>query len=617
MNNLKMLWKMMEGNRALYIAAIIAVIFATIFSYVSPLIIRVTIDSIIGDKPLEIHPLLVSFISWLGGTELLRHHLWLMAVGLVFCTLIEGYFMYLKGKWSADTSENIARNLRDHLYDHLQRLPFSYHSKAETGDLIQRCTSDVETIRRFLSVQFIEVGRAIIMLAMVIPIMLAMDLKMTLVTLAFMPLIILFAVIFFIKIKNAFQDSDESEAELTTVLQENLTGIRVVRAFARQDFEISKFDTKNIKFRDLTYHLIVLLAYYWAISDFICMLQIVLVLVAGAYWASIGVISLGTLVVFITYLGKLLWPIRQMGRILTDMGKALVSINRVKEILVEPIELGTGINAAGKNRLNGNIAFENITFGYDPQTPVLKNISFSVKAGQTLALLGPTGSGKTTLISLLPRLYDYQHGSILIDGKELSSYDRYWLRKQIGIVMQEPFLFSKSIRDNIRLGRGNADETDVFDAARIASIHDVIQGFNHGYDTVVGERGVTLSGGQKQRVAIARAIIQEPAILIFDDSLSAVDTETEMKIQQALFNRQGKSTTIIISHRITTVAKADLILVLKNGEIIQQGNHETLIDEDGLYRRVWMMQSAYTDDSDYGKKEKNEVIINQKLPLYV
>ncbi|OQY29873.1 MAG: ABC transporter [Candidatus Cloacimonetes bacterium 4572_55] len=591
----------MKGNRATYGAAVGAIGLAALFSFIAPLVIRITIDSIISDAPVDAPLFVIHVIEWMGGRSWISQNLWTIFGFLAVASILQGLFTYLKGRWAAQSSEATARHLRDQLYNHLQHLPFSYHSKAATGDLIQRCTSDVETVRRFLSVQFVGVGRAVIMLSLVVPIMLSLNVQMTFISLALLPIIIAFAIIFFMKVKAAFQLSDESEGELSIVLQENLTGIRVVRAFARQEHEIEKFDRKNKKYRDLTYRLLQLLAWYWSISDVLCLSQIGLVLTIGSLWATNGVISLGTLVVFMTYSGMLMWPVRQMGRILTDMGKTIVSLERIGAILDEPIE-GANDTVAPKRlpHTRGDIEVKQMTFSYISGTPVLKNINFQAKAGQTVAVMGPTGSGKSTLVNLLPRLYDYEKGSISLDGHPLSQLDRKWLREQIGIVLQEPFLYSKTVRENIRLGQSQAEDDRVYEAARIASIHDAILNFDKGYKTVVGERGVTLSGGQKQRVAIARAIIKNAPILIFDDSLSAVDTETEVKIQQALKKRRGRSTTFIIAHRLTTVMEADLILVLDNGEITQSGTHDELVAQNGLYRRVWNIQNSL--ESDFQKE---------------
>jgi ATP-binding cassette subfamily B protein len=591
---LKLLWGYMKGNRLLYVGAILSIGLATMFTFISPLIIRVTIDSIIGDRPMDVPMWLQSIVNYFGGKTVLVKNIWICGIAIVLLAIGNGFFTYLKGKWSAVASESIAKNIRESLYRHLQHVPYDYHVKAETGDLIQRCTSDVDTIRSFLAVQFVEIGRAIFMLVMALSIMLSLNVRLTLVSMAVIPIIFSYAYLFFLKVQKAFKESDEAEGRMSTVLQENLTGVRVVRAFARQNYEIEKFDIKNAEFRDFTYKLLKLLAWYWSISDLLCMIQICSVLVFGSYLATKNMITLGTLVVFTTYEGMLLWPVRQMGRILTDLGKTTVSLQRIKDILDVDIEEVVGIQP--KDNIQGDIEFDNVSFGYEENRLILKNISFKVKKGQTVAILGPTGSGKSTLVHLLPRLYDVKSGTIKIDNIDINKFNKKWLRQNIGIVLQEPFLFSKTIKDNISIAQTQAEEAEVFEATRIASIHDVIEGFEKGYETLVGERGVTLSGGQKQRIAIARTIIKKSPILIFDDSLSAVDTETDTAIRKALKERNMNTTTFIISHRVTTLSEADFIIVLDKGEIVQLGTHEQLIGENGLYQRIWNIQNELEEE---------------------
>lgn len=593
-----MLWDYMRGNRLKYFGAIISTGISTGLSLVPPLVIKNTIDSIIGEKPLEAPLWVINTVEKIGGRSVLAKNIWICGIVLVAVTLINGIFQYTKGKWCAEASESIARNMRDGLYDHLQNLPYDYYVKTETGDLLQRCTSDVETVRRFLAVQFVEMGRAIFMLAMSIAIMLSLNLKMTLVSMIVVPVIFSLAVIFFSRIKKMFKESDEAESRMSITLQENLTGVRVVKAFGRQAFESDKFDKKSREFRELTYKLINLLAWYWAASDGLVMLQVGILLTVGVFWAVNGTISLGTLVVFTSYESMLLWPVRQMGRILTDMGKASVSLGRIYEILEKPLE-GEGEKLA-KPDIKGNIEFKNVVFGYEDGKPVLDHVSFKVKQGQTVAILGPTGSGKSSLVQLMQRLYDYDEGSITIDGVELKSIDRKWIRKNVGIVLQEPFLYSKTIKENIALAKEDAKDDEIFKAAYIASIHDVIEEFEDGYETAVGERGVTLSGGQKQRVAIARTIVPDSPVLIFDDSLSAVDTETDTEIRKKLKQRRKNVTTFIISHRIATVSEADMIIVLEHGKLVQMGTHQELISKPGLYRRVWAIQNSLEKDLELG-----------------
>lgn len=589
MKGLKSIFKFMKGSKFIYVLSILSIILATFFTILGPLLIRFTIDSIIGNVPID-KEIPLKFVNFLGGRDYLKNNIWIIGLILIGLTALRGLFLYLKNTLSSKAAENTAKNIREKMYDHIQRLPYEYHVNADTGDLIQRCSSDVDTIRRFLAVQLVEIGGAIFTLVSVSYVMFNLNVKLSFVSMALIPFIFIFAFVFFTKIKKVFLQVDESEGELSTVLQENLTGIRVVKAFARQDFEIKKFDEKNKNFRDSIYKLTRLMAWYWSISDFICMFQIGAVVVIGSMLAAKGELSLGTLTVFITYEGMLLWPVRQMGRILTDMGKSIVAVTRIEEILHEPIEIAEENHE--KPTIYGNVSFKDVYFEYENGKPILNGISFDVDVGETIAILGPTGSGKSSLVHLLPRLYDYNMGSIKIDGIELKDIDKKWIRKNVGLVLQEPFLFAKTVKDNIKIANSKIEDRKVYEAAEIASIHEDILSFDKGYDTPVGERGVSLSGGQKQRIAIARTIINECPIVVFDDSLSAVDTETDVAIREALNNRKNKSTTFIISHRISTVKEADKIIVLDKGRIVQKGTHESLIKEEGLYKRVYNIQNS-------------------------
>ena len=600
MKNLKLLFKFMKGKKLLYLGSILSIGIATVFTLLNPLVLRIAIDNIIGGQEFEAAPWLIQIINIFGGRKFFLESLWILAFILVIFTSLRGLFLYFKGKWAAVAAESVAKNMRETLYDHLQHLPFSYHGRFETGDLIQRCTSDLETIRRFLAVQLVEIGRAIFMVAIIAYVLFSLNVKLALISMAVVPLVLIFAIVFFMKIKKAFKLSDEAEAEMSTVLQENLTGVRVVRAFTKQSYEVEKFDKKNVKHRDLTFRLISLLAWYWGISDLICMLQIGAVLVFGSYWAATGTITLGTLVVFTTYEGMLLWPVRQMGRILTDMGKMFVSLERIGEILDEKKE---DLNEKGfSEKIKGEIEFEDVCFSYEEDEEILKNISFKAKAGETVAILGSTGSGKSTLLYLLAGLYDYEKGSIKIDGKEITDYNKKSLRSQLGLVLQEPFLFARSMKDNIGIAVSDASDSTIFEAARTAAIHDVILNFDNEYETFVGERGVSLSGGQKQRVAIARTLVKKPPVLLFDDSLSAVDTETDAAIRKELKEVNEDITTIIISHRVTTLAEADKILVMEDGKIVQEGKHQELIKKDGMYKKVWKIQNSFGSEVGFEKE---------------
>lgn len=586
----KLLWQVSAGYRLIFSGAIVAMAVGYIFMFGVPLLARLAID-VITD------PGAVSMPAWLSAiaptVDIASNNLptlMFAAFLTVLLTAITGIFLYFRGRLVAVASEGIIRQLRDRIYSHLEHLPSRYHDKADTGDLVQRCSSDMETVRVFLAGQVIEISRAILMLIIVLPVLFSLDPDMAWVSLVTMPVLLVFAVIFFQRVKSLFLEVDESEARMTTVLQENLTGIRVVRAFARQQFEIDKFAERNLEFRDQNNRLIKILGVYYGLSDLICLGQICLLLVVGAHWVVDGSLTVGTLFAFLTYESMIIWPIRHMGRVLTDSGKAIVSMGRLSEVLFEPIE--SQHETEPSRSLRGDIKFTNLSFGYEPDKPVLNGINLDVKAGQTLAILGAPGSGKSTIAQLLMRLYDYEQGSIELDGHELSNLKRKYVRAQISIVLQEAFLYSASIGDNLRVGRINASPDEIKQAATDADIHESILRFPRGYDSMVGERGVTLSGGQRQRLALARALLKQPPILILDDALSAVDTDTEATILRALKERREGHTTVIVAHRLSTVMHADQIIVLESGKISQQGNHATLSQQPGIYAQLCAIQGA-------------------------
>lgn len=584
----KNLWALTRDQRLRYFAAIAVMGLASLCLFGSPLVAKYVLDVIDGEDMAKGIAGLTDLAMAIDPEEPLLAYLIVSALSIVLVTAIGGFFLYLRGRWAAIASESIIRRLRDRLYSHLHHLPVSFHDSTDTGDLVQRCSSDVETIRVFLSSDIVEIGRAIILILTVIPILFWLHADLAYISLMLLPLIFVFAYWFFARVKRVFQITDESEAAMTAVLQENLTGIRVVRAFARQAFEIGRFGERNAEFRDNNYRLVRLMGFYWATGDLIALTQVGLVIYFGSLWFMQGSVTMGTLFAFILYENMIIWPIRQLGRVLTDSGKAVVSLVRVNEILDSPEE--TRAEPPGQGRADGRIHIENLTFGYDPDKPVLEDISVSIAAGETLAIVGPPGCGKSTLIRLLLRLYEYEKGSIRLDGRELNTLNRKYVRSQIGVVLQDPFLYSRSIEANLRVGRKDADADAILDAARDASIHEAIVEFTEGYDAMVGERGVTLSGGQRQRLALARALLKDPPILVLDDALSAVDTGTERRILEALEQRKGRHTTLVISHRLSSVIHADRIMVLERGRIVQLGNHEELLRADGPYRRLCEIQ---------------------------
>jgi ATP-binding cassette, subfamily B, bacterial len=573
------IWQLMAGFRALYVWANLSLGIAAIARTGSYLLIGTFVDEVLGEQG-----------------ELSR--LPLMALGFIALAVMQGATTFLSGKLAAETSEGVVRRLRNYLFDHIQRLSFTYHDQTPTGELIQRSTSDVDAIRRFFSEQAIGVGRIVLLFLVNFAALLSLNVQLALLSVIVVPLVVVTSYFFFRRVSKAYEAFQEQDAVLSTTLQENLTGVRVVKAFARQEFEKKKFEGDNWEKFVRGKHLLTMHALFWPLSDILCGAQMLAGYTIGALMAIEGVISIGDYLAYVGLLLWIIWPMRNLGRFIVQMSTGLVSFGRVRDVIREdrePVDEGTHVPAGG---LDGEVVFDGVCFGYEGDERVLQDVTFRAEPGQAIALLGPTGSGKTSLVNLLPRFYEYSHGSLKLDGVELTAYPRHVLRQQIGIVEQEPFLFSRSIRENISYGvEREVTDDEVVAAAQAAAIHDTILTFPDGYDTLVGEKGVTLSGGQKQRVAIARTLLKDPCMLILDDSTSSVDTETEAEIRAALDNLMQGRTTFIIAHRIQSVMNADLILVLDHGRIVQRGTHEELlVDEAGIYRRIFDMQARVEEE---------------------
>ena len=572
------LWRLMTGFRLAYLGATVSLGIAAASRTAVYLLLRYFVDDVLGDETRS------GALPFIG-------------LGFVGLALVQGGFTFVSGKLAAGTAEGIALRMRNYLFDHIQRLTFAYHDSTQTGELIQRCTSDVDAIRRFFADQAIGVGRVVLLFAINLGAILSLNRQLALLSIVVVPLIVATSAFFFRMIARAYEAVQAQEAKLSSTLQENLTGVRVVKAFARQDYERAKFGEDNAERFRRGRRLVIRHSLFWPSSDLLSGLQMMIGFFVGALMVMDGELTVGGYIAYAGLIVWLIWPMRNLGRLIVQMATGLVSYGRVADIMREPREPLTQGTHLPTGAVRGEIAWRDVSFTYGPEIPALEAISFRCEPGEAVALLGSTGSGKTTLVNLLPRFYEYTSGSLTLDGVELREYPRHFLRRQIGIVEQEPFLFSRTIRENITYGVGReVSDAEIVDAARAAAIQDEIMAFSDGYDTLVGEKGVTLSGGQKQRVAIARTLLKDPRILILDDSTSSVDTETEVRIRGALKRLMRGRTTFIIAHRIQSVMNADLILVLDHGRIVQRGTHDQLMACEGIYRRIHDMQVRIEDE---------------------
>ena len=588
----RLLWRFLQGSKGFFLLCMVCAALSALADMITPQIIRVTVDNVVGRAGTEnLSPLVRSLLEAAGGTEALAQRLWIMALAVMAVAVVKVLALYGFRVFNARGSETLVKTMRDTLYAHIERLPFSWHMKNHTGDIIQRCTSDIETTRNFISEQMTNLIRILILLVMSVTFMVSMNWRLTLIAMIPLPIIVWYSIFFHHKFRAGFQACDENEGKLSAMAQENLTGVRVVRAFGRERYERDRFEAQNRMYTSLWVRLGRLMSLFWSTSDILSGLQIMLVVVFGVLMCLRGEMTSGAYIAFLSYNGMLVWPVRQLGRMISDMSKAGVGMDRVGYIMAAEEEQDAP--GAVDAPMTGDIRFDHVTFTYEGSAETLKDVSLTIPAGTTLGILGGTGSGKSTLMYLLDRLYDLPEdgGTISVGGTDIRRIRLSHLRSQIGIVLQEPYLFSRTLRENLSITREGLSEEALREASRTACLEETLDGFTRGYDTFVGERGVTLSGGQKQRAAIARMLTQETPIMIFDDSLSAVDTETDARIRKALEKRFGSATIILISHRITTLSKADQVLVLEHGQVAQLGTPEELSRQPGTYREILQIQS--------------------------
>ncbi len=587
-----LLWRFLKGAKRYFLITILAAGVTALADMLQPQIIRAAVDCALGGKEGDFPAFVMDLVNRIGGFAYLGKHLWIMALAVLIVALVQVISQYAFRVYNTKASETLVKTMRDQLFSHIQHLPFSWHMKNRTGDIIQRCTSDIDTTKNFLSEQLTSIFRISLLLVLSITFMVSMHPLLTLIAMIPTPVVILYSFYFHKKVHDAFEECDESEGKLSAMAQENLTGVRVVRAFGQERSEIEKFGKQNDHYTSLWEKLGKALSQFWSVSDILSGIQVMLVVIFGAWFCIHGDLHSGEYIAFISYNSMMVWPIRQLGRMISELSKAGVSIDRVAYIMNSPLEQDEpdAVDAP----MDGDICFEHVSFGYENSPEILHDIHFTMKAGTTLGILGGTGSGKSTLMLLLDKLYPLEegHGRITIGGTDIRKIRTQHLRRNIGMVLQEPYLFSRTIGENIGIASETFNMQAVREAAQAAALDESITSFTAGYETMVGERGVTLSGGQKQRAAIARMLVNDTPIMIFDDSLSAVDTQTDAKIRASIEQRFGKASVILISHRITTLSAADKIIVLDGGRIAEEGTHDTLKTAGGIYQKIYEAQSG-------------------------
>lgn len=596
--NRELVWHFLRGSKAYFIIAIVCISLMNLLALIVPRVISYTVDTLITGKESDLPAFIVDAIESIGGPAYIREHLYLIAVFLMVIGTLSALCNYLYRYYNNKGAETLVETMRNEIFAHIARLPFSWHTKNQTGDIIQRCTSDVDAVKNFVSGQLTEVFRVVLMVAFSLYFMFTINVKLALIAVILIPINIAYSAYGHKRMGKIFEEADVEEGKLSVVVQENLTGVRVVRAFGRELFEKERFEKQNHDYWKMWIRMDWILAWFWAIGTLLLSLQTMIVVVLGAVFAVRGEMLAGEYIAFFSYNIMLTWPIRLLGRLISGLSRSEIATDRIRYIMDSEPEKDEGKKQ--RPEMTGDIVFNNVSFAYDESKEIVKDVSFRIKGGTTVGILGGTGSGKSTLMHLLNRLYELpkENGSITISGVDIKDIEVGYLRENVGMVLQEPYLFSRTLAENIALGGTNAEIEDIKEAAGTASLLETIENFKEGFETTVGERGVTLSGGQKQRTAIARMLIGKSPIMVFDDSLSAVDAETDAKIRKGLMEKGKDRTVIIISHRITTLMAADNILVLDKGRLVESGTHDELIKNAGIYRKIYDIQSVALNYED-------------------
>lgn len=605
MHNLYKLFSILDKWKHYYLGAAILLIFSTFVRMLEPKVLQVAIDGVIvyfqsnGAQQPEANDPFAQLVYNLIPELTLNNLVWvLLCLGLVYLAIafLRGASMFASSTISSFCTEKAIKQFRDKLFAHLQKVPLTFHATTSTGEIIQKSTGDVETVRRFMLNQVVDVILLTSIFVFSFWMMASVHLTYALIAVASVPFIVGTSYIFFKRERTVWEEHEAEQDKLTGIAEENLSGIRVVQAFAQEQSEVEKFEGQNQRKLAIGKRHAMLHAFFWPFSDGLIHLQIAVSIMAGGYFTLTNQITIGELTSFYTYAIMVTFPMRRLGRVVSQMGMAIVAMERISKIMDTPEEDYSGFE--GEN-LKGDIVFKNVWFKYPEAKEdeyVLQDVSFNIAAGQQVALMGPTGAGKTTIIALLTRFFEPTKGEIILDGKPLELYSKTFLRRQIGVVLQKAFLFSTTIKGNIAYTQTEVNDEAIIDAAKAASIHDIMHVFPEGYDTLVGEKGVALSGGQKQRVTLARTLLESADILVLDDATSAVDTETEYNIQMSLKQKVEDKTTIIIAHRITAVQRADKIIVIEKGKVTAEGSHKQLSQQEGFYRQVYEVQAEMEAD---------------------
>lgn len=594
LKEIRLFWKILKNNRLTYFLSMISTIFIQIFSGLTPIVIMITVDSIIGNKEYK-YDILEKAVNLIGGRDFLRENIYILAFVIVILTGISCIFIFLRNYYSNVACENLIYNLKEKMYHKFLNLDMRCLNDYSTGDLIQRSSSDIETVRKLFSAQLVNAFGSIATIALVIVVMSLINLKLATISIVLCIVIAILSSVFYKKIGEIFKKTDEAESELMVFIKEALFNIRVIKAFNREDYILKLFREKNEEFNITQNNFMKTFARFRAVNDFLTFLQLAIILVVGGYETITGRMNFGDLIAFVIYINMIIWPIRQMGQLLSDMARASVSISRIYEVLDLPEEdYDYGIRDVS---FSEKIEFKNVSLKINDNT-VLDNISFVLNSGESLGIIGSTGSGKSMIVYLLLGFFEATSGEILIDDINIKEINKRYIREKISAIMQDSELFNMSIFENVKIVNNDIDENSVFDVTKISSIHSEIMNFSSKYETIVVDNGVNLSGGQKQRISIARSLLKPFEVLILDDSLSAVDMNTDLKINNALKSMDRKFTSILISHRISTITNCDNIIVMDGGRIVESGKHNELIKKNGMYSKINEIQSKEYDVSN-------------------